>query len=52
MEALFYIVYNVIINDNNLSKCLKLAHVNFLGSADFILTHKTVASRVLAGFNN
>ena len=52
MEALFDIVYNVIINDNNLSKCLKLAHANFLGSADFILTHKTVASRVLAGFNN
>lgn len=52
VEALYDIIYNVFANDSDLTKCLNLAHTSFLGHDDFILTHNTIGSRVLAGFNN
>lgn len=52
VEALFDIIYNVIANDGDLIKCLKLSHTPLLGYNDFILTHQTIGSRILAGFNN
>jgi hypothetical protein len=51
VEVLYDIVGNIIANDGDLSKCLKLAHTSLLGSNDFILTHYTVGLRVLAGLN-
>ncbi len=52
VEALFDIIYNVFANDGDLIKCLKLSHTPLLGYNDFILTHQTIGSRILAGFNN
>lgn len=51
IEALFDIVSNILQNDGDFSKCLKLAHTSFLGSKDFLLTHNTIGMRVLAGIN-
>ena len=51
IEALFDIILNILQNDGDFSKCLKLAHTSFLGSKDFLLTHNTIGMRVLAGIN-
>lgn len=51
IEALFDIISNILQNDGDFSKCLKLAHTSFLGSKDFLLTHNTIGMRVLAGIN-
>lgn len=51
IEALFDIVANIVQNDGDFAKCLKLAHMSMLGSDDFILTHETIGMRVFAGLN-
>ncbi len=51
VEVLYDIVTNIIENDGDLKKCLKLAHTPLLGCSDSILTHNTIAMRVLSGFN-
>ena len=51
VEALFDIIANVIENDADFKKCLKLAHMSMLGSNDFLLTHDTIGMRVFAGLN-
>lgn len=51
IECLFDIVANLVSNDGDILKCLKLAHTSFLGSDEFLLTHNTVGMRVLAGLN-
>lgn len=51
IETLFDIIANIVQNDANFGKCLKLAHISMLGSEDFLLTHDTIGMRVFAGLN-
>lgn len=51
IETLFDIIANIVQNDADFSKCLKLAHISMLGSEDFLLTHETIGMRVFAGLN-
>lgn len=51
IETLFDIIANIVQNDADFAKCLKLAHISMLGSEDFLLTHETIGMRVFAGLN-
>ena len=51
IECLFDIVANLVSNDGDMFKCLKLAHTSFFGRDEFLLTHNTIGMRVLAGLN-
>lgn len=51
IETLFDIIANIVQNDADFVKCLKLAHISMLGSEDFLLTHETIGMRVFAGLN-
>ena len=51
IETLFDIIANIVQNDGDFAKCLKLAHISMLGSEDFLLTHDTIGMRVFAGLN-
>lgn len=51
IETLFDIIANIVQNDGDFAKCLKLGHMSMLGSEDFILTHETIGMRVFAGLN-
>ncbi|MCM1130987.1 MAG: hypothetical protein NC310_02985 [Roseburia sp.] len=52
-ETLVDVFANIINNDANFMKCLKLAHCSFpiINNKEFMLNHPTIGMRVLAGLN-
>ncbi len=53
IELVYDIIGNLINNDGDLVKALKLAHcsIPIINNKDFMLTHYTIGMRVLAGLN-
>ncbi len=53
IELLFDIISNIVDNDADFTKCLKLAHCSLplVNNEEFMLNHPTIGMRVLAGLN-